>query len=252
MDGSKEQTLGDFRRKLCEADCHLRQTEPHSPWMNVTESCIRELKRGTSRKMLKTGSPKTLWDHCIELESLIRFSTCNTIYMTNGETPKTIMTGTTADISHICEFGWFDWVMFRDNTPTYPDDQTILGHYLGPATDVGSALTAKILKLNGQYVCRSTLRHLTDEELHSSVHKTLRNDFMTSVIDALGRPAQADDFPAKDTTPDHDHIDPLDLDPDFPDLELKVSPKTADNYVGAKIQFPRGGILKRGLVTSRK
>jgi hypothetical protein len=75
---------------------------------------------------------------------------------------------------------------------------------------------------------------------------------MTSVIDVLGRPAQADDFPAEDTTPDHDHIDPLDLDPDFPDLELKVSPKTADNYIGAEIVFPWGDILKRGKVTSRK
>jgi hypothetical protein len=73
--------------------------------MNAVEGCIRELKSGTLHKMLKTGSPKTLWDHCIELEGLIRSSTCNTIYMTNGETPETIMTGTTADISYICEFG---------------------------------------------------------------------------------------------------------------------------------------------------
>jgi hypothetical protein len=50
MDGSKEQTLGDFRHKLRKADCHLRQTELHSPWMNATEGCIHELKRGTSRK----------------------------------------------------------------------------------------------------------------------------------------------------------------------------------------------------------
>jgi transposase len=58
MDGSKEQTLGDFRRKLKEADCHLRQTEPYSPWMNAAESAIRELKRGVSRKMIRTRSPK--------------------------------------------------------------------------------------------------------------------------------------------------------------------------------------------------
>jgi len=258
MDGSKEQTQGDFRRKLREADCHLRQTEPYSPWMNAAEGCIRELKRGTSRKMIKTGSPKTLWDHCIELESLIRSSTCNSIYMTNGETPETIMTGQTADISHICEFGWFDWVMFRDNVPTFPDDRMILGRYLGPATDVGSALTAKILKSNGQFVCRSTLRHLTDEELQCPTHKTLRDDFMTSILAVLGRPARDSDFPAEDMTPDPDHMEPLDLDPNFTDLELKtdsdlkVSPEAADNYVGAEISFPRGGILKRGRVTSRK
>ena len=123
LDGSKEQTLGEFRRKLRQADCHQRQTEPYSPWMNAAEGCIRELKRGSSRKMLKTGSPKTLWDHCIELEGLIRSCTVNDIYETNGETPETIMTGNTADISHICEFGWYDWVMFRDNAPSFPDNK---------------------------------------------------------------------------------------------------------------------------------
>ncbi len=97
FDGSKEQCKGDFKRKLREADCHARQTEPYSP-----------LKRGVSRKMIKTGSPRVLWDHCIELEALIHSSTINSVYMTNGEVPETIMTGSTTDISHICEFGWYD------------------------------------------------------------------------------------------------------------------------------------------------
>jgi hypothetical protein len=60
--------------------------------------------------------------------------------------------------------------MYRDNIPSYPDDKLILGRYLGPSTDIGSALTAKILQPNGQFVCRLTLQHLTDEELQSSVH----------------------------------------------------------------------------------
>jgi hypothetical protein len=60
FDSSKEQTLGNFKRKLREADCHGRQTEPYSPWQNATEGCIRKLKRGVSRKMMKTGSPKVL------------------------------------------------------------------------------------------------------------------------------------------------------------------------------------------------
>ena len=51
--------------------------------------------------MITTGSPKTLWDHCFELKALTRSSNSNDIYMTNGEVPETIMTGSTADISHI-------------------------------------------------------------------------------------------------------------------------------------------------------
>ena len=35
LDGSKEQSKGDFMRKLREADCHARQTEPYSPWQQA-------------------------------------------------------------------------------------------------------------------------------------------------------------------------------------------------------------------------
>jgi hypothetical protein len=63
--------------------------------------------------------------------------------MTNCKVPETIMTGSIADISHICEFSWYDWVMIRDNVPTFPDIKLTLAQYLGAATNVGSALTAK-------------------------------------------------------------------------------------------------------------
>jgi hypothetical protein len=59
--------------------------------------------------------------------------------MTNGKVPETIMTGSTANISHMCEFGWYDWVMFRDNVSTFQDVKLNLGGYLRPAINVGSA-----------------------------------------------------------------------------------------------------------------
>jgi hypothetical protein len=145
-DGSKEQTQGDFRQKRREANCHLRVTEPYSPWQQAAEGCIREIKQRSSRKMIGTGSPKPLWDHCLELEALVRSCTCNDIYMTAGQVPETIMTGSTADISHITEFGWYDWVMYWDNVPSYSDDKLILGRYLdldvggvGPTVPIAAA-----------------------------------------------------------------------------------------------------------------
>jgi hypothetical protein len=126
--------------------------------MNAAKCAIWELKRGVSRaKMIRTRLPKVLWDHCIELEALIQSHSVNTIYATNGQVPEMIMTGTTADISHISEFGWYGWAMFRDNTLTFPKDNIVLGQYLGQAIDVGGMMTAKILKENGQLVYRSTL-----------------------------------------------------------------------------------------------
>ena len=162
------------------------------------------------------------------------------------------MTGNTADISHICEFGWYDWVMFRDNSPTFPDNEMTLGRYLGPATDVGSALTAKILKSNGTFTCRSTFRHLTDKETHCTTHICMRSEFDASIRDILGRPACDDDFPAEDFTPDHDHYDPIDYDPNIPDLEVKVTPEANDPFVGAEVCLPLGDILEKGRIASRK
>jgi hypothetical protein len=57
LDGSKEQVKGAFKRKLKEVNCHLRVTEPYSPWQQAAKGCIRELKQGVSRKMIKTGAP---------------------------------------------------------------------------------------------------------------------------------------------------------------------------------------------------
>jgi hypothetical protein len=139
--------------------------------------------------MIKTGSPRRLCDHCIKLEAFTHLLASNDIRMTNGKVPETIMTGSTANKSHICEFGWFDWVMFRDNVPTFPDEKLILGCYLGPATNVGLALTTKILQSNGQTVCRLTLQHLTDKEIHYPTHQETCRVFTESVSQALGTAA---------------------------------------------------------------
>jgi hypothetical protein len=171
--------------------------------------------------------------------------------MTNGEVPETIMTGSTADISHICEFGWYDWVMFWDNVPAFPDNKFILGRYLGPATDVGSALTAKILKSNGQTVFRLTLRHLNDEELHCPIQKDLRRAFDESITHRLGPTATDVDFPAADLTPEYlTYDDDHDPDPDHGDL--KVTPEIGDIYLSVDILIPRGGSIAKGRVKSRK
>jgi hypothetical protein len=204
---------------------------------SFTPNSFRELKRGVSRKMIRTRSPKVLWDHCIELEALIKSHSVNTIYETNGQVPETLMTGTTADISHISEFGWYDWVMFRDNTPTFPDNNIVLGQYLGPATDVGGMMTAKILKENGQFVYRSTLRHLTKDEIDSTAHADMRTRFDKLIKDTLGPGATDADFDPEDLTPE---LQPYDDDYDFgvvkgeDDMEPdKVTPKTGDNYINA-------------------
>ena len=113
MDNSKEQTLGTFRKKAREGNFWIKQTEPYTPWSNSAKSAIRELKKGSAQKMLKTHSPKRLWDNCIELEAYIRSHTANVHYHLKGEVPKTVISGETSDISKFAEYTWYEWINFR-------------------------------------------------------------------------------------------------------------------------------------------
>ena len=102
--------------------------------------------------MIKANSPKKLWDYCVELGMDIRSCTTNNVFELKGVVPRTVMKGETVNIAHLCEFGWYDWENFRDNDVTYPNDKWVLGRWLGPSTDIGPALCAKILKGNERCV----------------------------------------------------------------------------------------------------
>ena len=45
-----------------------------------------------------------------------------------------------SDISDICEFEFYEWVMFNDSQATFPEAKFQVGRWLGPAIDVGSVL----------------------------------------------------------------------------------------------------------------
>jgi hypothetical protein len=146
MDGSNEQTMGDFRRKAIQMDMRMKQTEPYSPWQNVAESAIREVKRGAGRKMAAAHSPKKLWDHCLELEAYIRSHTALDSYELQGQVPETIVSGQTADISPFVECGWYGWVKYWSEN-SFPNPQEVYGRWLGPALDIGPAMTRKFSPL---------------------------------------------------------------------------------------------------------
>jgi hypothetical protein len=136
--------------------------------------------------------------------------------------------------------------------PNFPSDvKLIVGRYSGPATNVGSALTANILKSNGQTVCRSTLRHLNVKGIHYPIHQELRRVFDETIANHLGPNATDQDFPAEDLTPDYNFYDDYhDLDPEYGDLEMTT--EMGDTYLNTEISVPRGGTLMKGRVTSRK
>ena len=69
-DNAKEMVLGEFNRKLMEASCHLKQTAPFTPWLNAAKREKNEMKKGSSKKLIKSGNQKRLWDDCLNLSSI--------------------------------------------------------------------------------------------------------------------------------------------------------------------------------------
>ena len=133
--------------------------------------------------------------------ALIRLHTAHTAYELQDELPETIMNRQTADIRKICEYDWYEWVMFRDNTTYYPYQKLTLGRYLGPAMDVGSSMCYKILRADGQIACRTTVWSLTLSERAEPEHEKLRTDFDTHITDRLGASVTMEDFDTSDLAP---------------------------------------------------
>ena len=135
---------------------------------------------------------------------------------------------------------------------TFPEDKVELGRYLGPSMNVGPALTAKLLKANGQVVHWSTYRPLTPDELRDPIELKSRDIFDKCVEEKCGEAALASDFEFdRDIeTPmfevyedDEDHIGYVAEDDD-------VTPETLDKYVGAEVVLPIG--TKTCLAESRQ
>ena len=260
MDGARAQIMGNFKKKLKEAHVHIRQIEPHSPWSNAAEGAIRELKRGTGRELARSKCPKPLWDHCLEREAYVRSFTAHSISSLNGQVPETIISGETADISPFAEFRWYETIKYRDSSIAFPEDKMRFGRDLGPAIDIGPAMTRKILNKKGNVIYRSTVRSLTEDEKMDPDEIEERKAFNKIISKKLGGPLKIGQFKddpelADMETPsflpyEDDETKP-NIQPDMDEMD-EDDPDTYDQYVGATVKLPIGDKFVAGKVRGRK
>jgi hypothetical protein len=87
------------------------------------------------------------------------------------------------DISFICDFEWYKWVYYNKSPVQFPDQKLILGRCLGPTEpEVGSVLSAKILKIAVGIFIRNTFRNLTDQEKKCDDNRKQRSLFDEKVV----------------------------------------------------------------------
>ena len=99
--------------------------------------------------MAAQNVPEVLWDYCLDWCSATRRHTAYNIHQLDGKTPHTLLTGDTGDISHLAEFGFYDWVWFIDEQGHRGLDgheqrsvnRKRLGRHLGPSRNYGGAMS---------------------------------------------------------------------------------------------------------------
>ena len=72
-------------------------------------------------------SPLVLWDYCVEKRALILNATAKDLDQLQGSNAHTVTFGEEMDISNICQFGWYEWVYYREVSAKYPYQQECLG-----------------------------------------------------------------------------------------------------------------------------
>jgi hypothetical protein len=269
MDNSKEQTMGEFRRKARSFGCQVKQADAYAHWQVDAEDGIRELKKGVGRAMVSTHTPRKLWDHCYEWKAKVLSHTARGHYKLQSQVPETMLSGQTADISPLAEYGWYDWVYFHH----YGQKEESLGRWLGPADDeVGNAMTSKILQKNCHLYITATLRPLSQKEWESDSERLKREAFDKEVNRRLGEPLGEEDVVAVDpdaATPVHDPYSdnvegtyerqpdadeihrPISDDADDNIVEDSDTPGVSDSYIGATVDIKHHGEVRSGRVKER-
>jgi hypothetical protein len=261
MDGAKAQTEGEFRRKLRDSGCHIKQTEPYTQSSNMGEGGVRELKRGVGWQSLRSGCPKRLWGDCIIREAYVRSHTSLDIFGLEGQEPESKIKGDTVDISTIAEYAWYKWVKFCDTAAKFPVSKIQLGRYLGAAIDIGPAMARKILKKNGRVMNRTSVRTLMHDEIQSPTEQKEREEFDIAIEKKYGASMIKSYFKddpdyAEFVTPTYDcyeddEVPPSKM-PDIDDVKDEDDVDTYDQYVGSHVRVPIGDEIRSGKVVWRK
>jgi hypothetical protein len=259
VDSARAQKSKDVRLFCSKIGTALRILEEGTPWANKAELYIGFLKEASRKDMKESDCPLVLWDYCVERRARINNLTARNLFQLHGSNAHTALTGEEADISNLCEYGWYEWGYFREKTAKYPFNKEILGRVLGPARGEGNEMSQWILKANGNVVPRRTVRPLSIAEKHSETEEDKRKLFDQLIKQKWGTSA----FPPSKYTPPEDEMDEYRDE----DEEPRVIPEHEDvvdatgrllnqqpNYdkiIGCEVQMQNGDEMCLGKVTQR-
>ena len=118
-DMSGEQMSFDLKKFCNDIGTSLRALEEGTPWANKAELYIGLLKEAVRKDMREADSPLAFWDYCVERRARINNLTAKGNFNLQGTTAHAITTGEEGDISSLCQYKWYDWCYYREQTAKF-------------------------------------------------------------------------------------------------------------------------------------
>ena len=249
-DGAREQTSSGtkWQARLRKNRVVSVITPPRQPNYNPAETVIRELRKKWYRAIFRTNCPRALWNYGIPHFAKIMQLTASNAAGLNGKTPIGALTGETPDISQYLDFGWYDWVWYKENAGL---DVPRLGRFLGIAHSSSNLMTFHVLPISGIPITAGTVQRMTELEKQTDANKERMQEFSEKIANKF---KESHLLSGKDRPSLEDWEDLLEDDEDFaaefnrlfdnedvPEADDKFDPDSYDHYLNMEITVDQGG-----------
>ena len=249
-DGASEQTgrNSKFQSLLRKYHVPNKVSQPSRPNQNPCEMVIRELRKRWYRTMFRTNCPISLWQYGVPYIAKLMQHTATNAAGLEGRTPIEMVTGHTPDISQYLDFGWFDWVWYRDNAGY---GEAKLGRFLGIASEMANIMTYHILGQHGSVLSSGTVSRVTELEKKTESTAEKMKEFSNLIANQFNEPRLVSTSEKPDLTLWGDLLeDDSDFAAEFNRLydngdvreaDDEFSPDSFDAYLNMELAIDRGG-----------
>jgi len=259
-DGAPELTSGDTRTLCNNYRIQQKVTVPYSPWQNLAEASIRQVKQTTRKTLRRTGAPLRTWSYCAQWVTWIRRFTASDHPSLNGRTPYEHVTGSTPDISPIALFDFWQPVYYYMPVAEFPYEKKLIGRWLGKADNSTDDMANIVLAQSGQTLIRKDVWAIPDDEFKTPAIQARVTEYDTVIkqkLDVSGDASQETfPLPRKDLFSEAEeddgtaNVQPADESASVPEAD-DTTPELFDEYLSAEVMLPHGGEPARGKVIAR-
>ena len=86
----------------------MRSAKQNTQWKSHAELDVGLIKEAVRKDINISGSPLVLWDYAKERQESILSLIARDIFQLQGSNPHTATFGEEGDISHLCQFTWYE------------------------------------------------------------------------------------------------------------------------------------------------